>query len=137
MVFNTYLNTAQHIIVTNYLAAKYNLTISNDYFTYQDTHGFDVAGIGREDASNIHTTAMSADVLQIQNVSDLNLDQEYLLFGHDNGDITTNWTTTETPNSGNNIMRLAREWRLDETGGDVGTVDFLVDIAQMLSLIHI
>ncbi|NQX98097.1 MAG: hypothetical protein HRT73_09495, partial [Flavobacteriales bacterium] len=130
MVFNTYLNTAQHVIVTNYLAAKYNLTISNDYFAYQATHSFDVAGIGREDASNTHTAAMSANVLQVQNASGLNLNQEYLLFGHDNTDITAAWTTTEAPNSGTNIQRLAREWRLDETG-DVGTVDFVVDVTAM------
>lgn len=130
MIFNNYLNTAQHIIVANYLAAKYNLTIANDYFAYQTTHNFDVAGIGREDATNIHTAAMSANVLQMQNASGLNVNQEYLLFGHDNTDITTTWTTTEAPNGGVDIQRLTREWRLDETG-DVGTVDFLVDVAAM------
>jgi hypothetical protein len=133
MVFNTYLNTAQHIIVTNYLAAKYNLTIANDLFAYQANHSFDVAGIGREDATNNHTAAMSANVLQVQNASGLNANQEYLLFGHDNADITNAWTTTEAPNAGTDIQRLAREWRLDETG-DVGTVDFLLDVAALPAL---
>ncbi|MCB0482369.1 MAG: T9SS type A sorting domain-containing protein [Flavobacteriales bacterium] len=133
MIFNTYLNTAQQIIVANYLAAKYNLTIANDRYAYQATHSFDVAGIGRENASNTHTTAMSANVLQVQNASGLDVNQEYLLFGHNNGDISTAWTTTEAPNSGVNIQRLSREWRLDETG-DVGTVDFLVDVAGMPAL---
>lgn len=133
MVFDMYLNTAQHIIVNNYLAAKYNLTIANDYFAYESTHSYDVAGIGREDASNTHTAAMSADILQIQNASGLDVDQEYLLFGHDSTDIVTAWTTTEAPNGGVDIERLTREWRIDETG-DVGTVDFVVDVAAMPAL---
>jgi hypothetical protein len=133
MVFNTYLNLAQHIIVSNYLAAKYNLTIANDYFAYESTHSNDVAGIGREDVTNTHTAAMSASVLQIQNASDLNLDQEYLIFGHDNTDLTTAWSTSEAPNGGVDIQRLAREWRIDETG-DVGTIDVIVDVASFPAL---
>ena len=130
IMFNTFLNTAQHIIVTNYLAAKYNLTIANNRYAYRSTHPNAVAGIGREDASNTHTAAMSANILRIQNASDLNVNQEYLLFGHNNADATTAWTTTEAPNGGTNIQRLAREWRLNETG-DVGTVDFVINTAAM------
>lgn len=126
IMFDFYLNEAQQIIVSNYLAAKYNLTISNNYFAYQSTHSSDVAGIGRENATNTHTEASSDTVLTIGNASDLNVDQEYLLFGHDGADVNTTWTTTETPNSGTNIQRLAREWRLDETG-EVGTVDITID----------
>ncbi|GAB5525276.1 MAG: hypothetical protein Roseis2KO_31480 [Roseivirga sp.] len=133
IVFNTFLNQAQNIIVSNYLAAKYALTISNDRFAFELTHPNDVAGIGREDASNEHTAAMSADILRIQNASGLNANQEYLLFGHDDGDATTSWTTTEAPDAGTDIQRLAREWRLDETG-DVGTIDFVVETTAMPAL---
>lgn len=130
MIFNTFLNSAQHIIVSNYLSSKYDLTIANDRFSYDPTHRHDLAGIGRQDASNVHSAAMSADILRIQNASGLNADPEYLLFGHDNTDASTTWTTTEAPNSGINIQRLVREWRLDETG-DVGTIDVVVNTAAM------
>ena len=133
MIFNTFLNDAQNIIITNYLSSKYNLPISNDYYSFDATHPNEVAGIGREDVSNMHTAAMSDAILQIENASGLDANQEYLLFGHDDGDVTTSWTTTEAPNGGANIERLAREWRLDETG-DVGTVDFVVDVATFPSL---
>ena len=133
MIFNTVLNEAQNIIISNYLSTKYNISISNDYFAYDTFFPNDVAGIGREDVSNTHTEARSDGILQIENASGLDADQEYLLFGHDDGDVTTSWTTTETPNSGVNIERLAREWRLDETG-DVGTIDFVVDVATFPSL---
>ena len=133
MIFNTVLNEAQNIIIANYLSSKYNISISNDYYAFDSTHPNEVAGIGREDASNTHTAAMSDAILQIENASGIDADQEYLLFGHDDGDVTTSWTTTEAPNGGVNTERLAREWRLDETG-DVGTVDFVVDVASFPSL---
>ena len=133
IVFNTFLNQAQQIIVTNYLSSKYGLTIANDRYGFESTHVNDIAGIGREDVSNTHTSATSADILNIQNASGLDADQEYLLFGHDDGDATSAWTTTEAPNGGVDVQRLAREWRLDETG-DVGTVDFVVETSAMPTL---
>ncbi len=133
MIFDTFLNTAQNIIVSNYLAAKYALTISNDRYAYQSTHAHDVAGIGREDASNTHTAAMSADILRIEGATGLDANQEYLLFGHNGADVTTSWTTTEAPNGGADIQRLAREWRFDETG-NVGDIDMVIDVAGMPAL---
>lgn len=133
MIFNSFLNEAQNIIISNYLAAKYSLSISNDRFDYQTTHPNDVAGIGREDASNTHTSAMSADILRVEGATGLDANQEYLLFGHNGADATTNWVTTEAPNAGVNIQRLAREWRFDETG-NVGNVDIVIDVAGMPAL---
>ncbi|GAH01427.1 unnamed protein product, partial [marine sediment metagenome] len=78
--YNYDLNDAERIIVDNYLAAKYDHTITNDKYAYEATHSYDVAGIGREDASNVHTTAMSAKMLKISNASDLS-DGDYLLIG--------------------------------------------------------
>lgn len=133
MIFNTFLNSAQNIIISNYLAAKYSLIISNDRFAYDATHPNDVAGIGREDASNTHTAAMSADILRVEGATGIDANQEYLLFGHDGGDATAAWTTTEAPEGGIDIQRLAREWRFDETG-NVGNIDLVVDVAGMPTL---
>ena len=128
MVFDFSLNQAQRIIVANYLAAKYNIAMAgNDYFAYEATHSLDVAGIGRETAAETHTAAMSDGLLQVSNPTGIDVDQEYLLFGHDNADITV-WTTTETPNGGSDIQRFAREWRFSENG-DVGDVDLLIDVS--------
>lgn len=125
IIYNTFLNQAQKIIVNNYLSTKYGITISNDYYGYDLTHSNELAGIGRETATDTHTAARSADILQIENATGLDTNQEYLLFGHDAGDVTT-WTSVEAPNAGVDIQRLAREWRLDETG-DVGNMDFRVE----------
>lgn len=130
IVFNTYLNQAQQIIVDNYLASKYALSISNDYYAY-DTHPNEVAGIGRETDSEEHVAAMSANVLQIENATGLDADDEYLLFGHQGGDIST-WSTTEVPDASTDVQRLSREWRFDESG-DLGQIDFRVETASFPS----
>ncbi len=110
-------NKAQEIIITNYLAAKYNTGIgAADRYAYQDSHRYDVAGIGRVDAQNIHSKAQSNGILTIGGASDLE-DGEFLLFGHDGGDISA-WTSAETPESDPNVIRIMREWRVDQTGGN-------------------
>ncbi|MBU0765844.1 MAG: hypothetical protein KJ607_13540 [Bacteroidetes bacterium] len=124
IVYNTDINDAQLIIVDNYLAAKYGITIADDKYIFQALYGNEVAGIGREDASNYHTAAQSAGIMKISSPDNLG-DGEYLIFGHDNADITT-WTTTDAPNSGVNIRRISSEWQFDETG-NVGTVTIELD----------
>ena len=131
VIYTAALNSAQRIIVENYLAAKYGLTIANDNYLFEISHGNEVAGIGRVDASNTHQTAQSSGIFKVGSPEGLG-DNEYLLFGHDAGDISA-WTTTEAPSSGSNIQRIAREWRLDETG-DVGNVSLGLDISSLPAL---
>jgi hypothetical protein len=118
IVYNTELNSAQRIIVGNYLAAKYDLTISNDFYAYRSTHSHELAGIGRYDASNTHTAAQSGGMITVDNASAMTTDGEYLLFAHDDGSIAS-WSSTGSPY---NTQKVAREWCFDETG-DVGTID--------------
>lgn len=123
------LNTAQRIIVTNYLATKYALSISNDKYVYDGTHEYDVAGIGRYNSTNTHTSAQSAGILEISNPASMTSNGEYLLFGHDDGSISS-WTTTDCPS---NVQRVQREWRLDETG-NVGDITITIDDTDLPSL---
>jgi len=131
IVYNYSLNNAELRIVENYLSSKYNLNTTNDYYSYDTEHNEDVAGIGRVDGSNTHTAAYSSDLIQISGASGLG-DDEFLLTGHNDGSVAA-WTTTEAPNSGDNIQRITREWRLDETG-DVGTVTFTIESANLPAL---
>lgn len=128
IVFDITLNTAQRTIVENYLAAKYGISLlGNDYFAYQATHKYELAGVGRIDASNTHTSASSGSLLNITSGAGLDANGEFLLFAH-NGDNGSTWTSTETPSA--NYERIAREWRFDETG-DLGTVTFTIDSADL------
>lgn len=129
IIFDFFLNLAQNILVSNYLSSKYNLAIANDYFSFDINHGHQVVGIGREDINNQHTAATSDNLITIQNARNLDLDREYLLLGHDNTD-RTSWTANEAPNNGLNIQRIAREWRIQETG-ELGNLDILIDPSQL------
>jgi hypothetical protein len=127
-VFKKRLNDAQMIIVQNYLAAKYNITLaSNNKYVYAATHANEVAGIGRFDASNMHLAAQSAKILEISNPSSPD-DGDYFLFGHDNASISS-WTSTDAPTA-SGTMRLAREWRFDNTGTTMGTVKVTIDTTK-------
>ena len=129
IIYNKQLNLAERFIVENYLAAKYALSITasgHDYFSYESTHYYDVAGIGREDASNINSSAMSSGILQVASASSLD-NGDYLFFGHQNGSISS-WTNTGTPTV--SIYMVPRNWRFDQRG-DVGTVTVLVDFATL------
>ena len=121
IIYNYTINNAQRHIAANYLSTKYGIAISNDLFSYDASHSYDVAGIGMVDASNLHDNATSAGILNLSSPGSL-AGGDYLLFGHDNGS-TASWTATEAPADVLNLsfQRIAREWRIDETN-DVGTV---------------
>lgn len=123
--FRKTLNSAQQIIINNYLAAKYDLPLNdNDLYSFRNSFHFDVAGIGRVDENNQHTKAQSAGILAVSSASDLD-NGEFLFFGHDNGDFQS-WTTVNVPENDTNIVRLERLWRID-IEGDPGTVTFTLD----------
>ena len=126
-------NSTQQIIIENYLAAKYDLTISNDKFSFQATHGSEVAGIGQEALGDNHIDAQGTSIVRIQAASDLGTG-EYLMWGHDGGGITAD--AVEIPASfGGSGAKLTQEWVADETGGDVGTVDIIFDMAGISTLL--
>lgn len=127
IVYRNVLNDAQVVIVENYLANKYDLSIPNDYYQYEGTYGFDIVGIGRTNDEQ-HLQSMSDSLLMISGASDLQND-EFVFAGHDNGDDLT-WTTAEAPSGGSNLRRLAREWRTDITGAP-GTIIIKIDTTQL------
>ena len=132
IVYNTALNSTQRIIIENYLAAKYLLDITSsgiDYYNYQNSHGFDVAGIGRLSNDDYHLAGQSAGILSAGNAAGLD-NNEFLLFGHDNGDVL-NWVSAESP--ADSLKRIEREWIFDETG-DVGEISISIDTSGLAPL---
>ena len=137
IIYNNILNSAEIIIVHNYLAAKYGLSLSANDIYDEDVNGnydHDVAGIGRIDASNIQSDAQS-DILRILNPTDLD-DDEFLFWGHDNGDLKAS-NTTDIPSGEGLQARFDRVWRASErnttnTGGrDVGATDVRFDLTGL------
>lgn len=128
IMFNNLLNEAQIIILNNYLAAKYNITLVNNNLYDEDDNGdydHDVAGIGRVDASNIHNDAQGTGIVRILNPTNLG-DDEFLMWGHDNG---TQQATETTDVPVGVQARFDRTWRVSERNAantsnvNVGAID--------------
>lgn len=135
--FNYDLDTVEQILVDNYLAAKYGIGLgANDLYDEDEAvngnYDFEVAGIGRFDASRIHDDSQGSAILRILNPSDLN-DGEFMIWGHDGGD---QQATEKTDIPAGIDGRFERVWRVSEvnmssTAVDVGSVDIRWDLAGL------
>jgi len=134
IVYDIAVNDAQRIIISNYLAAKYEIALNNYDIYDEDDNGdydFEVSGIGRTDASNIQDDSQGSSMLRILNPSNLG-NNEFMIWGHDNG-ITNATNTTDIPASVD--ARLDRVWRISErntsntSNVNVGTVDMQWDLS--------
>ena len=133
--FNYSLDTLDHLIVQNYLSAKYNIALaSNDLYDEDDPgngdYDFDVAGIGQFNGSISHSDSQGSGILRINNPSDLNTN-EYLLWGHDNG---TAQAIDFSDVPGVVEARFERVWRNSQvnssgTSVDVGAIDLTWDLS--------
>ena len=129
--YNAVLNSAEQIIVNNYLASKYSYALTaNDIYDEDDAgYDHDVAGIGRVDASNLHNSAQGTGVVKVSNPTGLG-DNEFYIWGHDNGANVKNTSDVPSPV----VSRMTRVWRGSEvnvssTGVDVGSVDISWDLS--------
>ena len=127
--YNYALNDVERLLVNNYLAGKYGLALSTTDVYKQDDpangdYDFDIAGIGRKSAGVEVLEARGSGMMTVGNPRDLN-DDEYLLWGHDGGDLTFATPTTSLPL----FDALAeRTWRISESSlsgvpVSVGAVD--------------
>lgn len=123
ILYNTTLNSAQHNIVNNYLAAKYNRSIANDLYLHANQWKFEVFGVGQE-ADGGNYTAQGTGIVEFSNPT--LTDGDYILCGHDNADLSL--TTNDVPASIAPASRLQRVWRVTSTGSP-GTLTVAFDIS--------
>lgn len=131
------INNAQRLIIDNYLQAKYNGTLTNGNIYTQDNPGngnfdHDVAGIGRINASIMHTDAQGSGIVRINNASSLD-NNDFLMWGHD-GAVQSASNTTDVP--AGIAARFQRVWRVSEVtiagvGTDVGAIDMSWDLTGL------
>ena len=136
ILYNVSLNTTNTVIVNNYLAAKYGLTLaSNDIYDQDDLANgdfdYEVAGIGRVSSSDLHLDAKGTGAVRINDPQGLD-DNEFLLWGHNNA--TLIGTNTDVPIGVS--RRFERVWRVSEvnqtgTTVDVGGIDVSFDLAGL------
>lgn len=135
-MYNAPVNGTQRIIINNYLAAKYGFALTaNDIYTMDNAvngdYDHEMAGIGRISSTSSHTDAQGSGVVRINNATGLG-NNEFLLWGHDNG-ILGSWGSFDYPPGLEG--RWFRVWRVSEvnSGGgpvDVGNVDMTFDLTN-------
>jgi len=137
IIYDFALNTAQTNIVNNYLASKYNITMSANDFYAGDTPGngnFDlwVAGIGQVDASNTHTIfdPSASQGLGFTYRSGFN-DGDYVLTGHGLAVNNNIYTDISVVSGGPVLARWERIWYIDvtNTGSNILT-DLTFDLSD-------
>ena len=137
LIYKSMLNSAQIIIVNNYLSAKYGgITIPNDIYNEDNAgngnYDYEVAGIGRIDDANQHTDAQGTGIVRILNPTGLG-DDEFLIWGHDNGSPQA----TELSDVPAGVQaRFERVWRVSEvnssgSGRNVGNIDMRWDLSGL------
>ena len=135
IIYSSPINSAERLILHNSLAAKYGLTLRANDFYNEDNAGngnydHDVAGIGRVDASNTLLDAQGTGVVRIIKTGGGLGNDEFLMWGHDNGALAAT-NTTDIPASVQ--ARWQRVWRVSEvnsSGGNtqVGNTDIRFDL---------
>jgi len=124
--YNRALNTAERKIVENYLGAKYAITIANDLYTHQGAYAGEVAGIGRDDATNLNNDAKGSAMVRINNPSSLD-DGDFMIWGHNESSIDA-FDTIDVDKI-EIETRMSRVWSITKTN-DVGTVDVIFDHSE-------
>lgn len=129
--FDKRINFAERIIIDNYLAAKYDLTIdaANDFYD-EDTSGdnFDhkVAGIGQASDGSSHTDSQGTGIIKMQTPSALS-NGDFLFWGEDVKDADYDFSI-----STDYTERIDTKWRVSKTNntsGDVGLGTVSVSVA--------
>lgn len=143
IVFNKILSASERERVSSYLAIKYGITLTHDYYntSYDGTnagttilydvsngYGNDIAGIGREDLEGLSQPKSKSEnddaVITVSSPTSLD-DGDYLVWGNNN---LTGTRTTDLPIGYDE--RLERIWFYDEKG-DVGTISIKFELSKL------
>lgn len=131
IIFKSKINTAQRIIINNYLSAKYNTALTSEDYYNEDNPGsgdFDhhVAGIGQASDGSNHTDSRGTGIVRISNPSAL-ANNRFLFWGEE----TKNPSYTFSTNIINYTEQLNSRWRVSRSGGNIGTVTVSFDISTI------
>lgn len=135
IAYRVKVNTAQRIILNNYLSAKYNIGLStNDRYAgdlpANGDYDREVAGIGSgTDGTNLAFSSSVCGGLGISSVSGLDLN-DYILAGHAFPNNSEQFTDVAGV-SGVNVSRWQRIWYIDITNtGTANTTNLYFDMSD-------
>jgi hypothetical protein len=141
ILYNYNVNNAQLYILNSYLAAKYGLALtSNDKYNgdtpANGNYDFEVAGIGREaSASAINTesaSSISGGLRVSQGATPLE-NNEYLVYGHQSGANSMNFTDIVGMSAGTWVGRWERIWYFDFSHSAAGSTSETLDLTFDIS----
>ncbi|WP_421876997.1 beta strand repeat-containing protein [Marinoscillum sp.] len=116
IMFRTALNGAERLIIENYLADKYGLTITNDFFgnytDYDAAYDDDLRAIGTANGTDLHDISGYSSGLQLEATAQLDATNEFAFFAHDAG--TAHATGAVTNIDGVNVTeRWAKDYYIE------------------------
>lgn len=117
ILYSSALNEAQRLIVDNYLAAKYGLSLGSNQFYTNATYNYGVVGIGSSDGTVKHTetSGSGGGILLKEAESSFDEAGEFVFAGHDNTAVAEVVTDLPVLPSGNLTGRSQRVWYVDRT----------------------
>jgi len=133
--YNYKLNTAETIIVNNYLSAKYNIALTANDLYVQDNMAngdFDhnVAGIGQAADGSSHVDSQGTGIVRISNPSNLNNDN-FLFWGEETKAVS--YALVSNPITYSD--QLNTKWRVSKTGS-INTVTVTFDISDFSTSVY-
>ena len=132
LVYNKILNTAEKIILENYLSAKYGIPLyQNDMYKWDEpgagNYDFEVVGIGKAADGSSQLTAKGEGVVEISSNEIEN--GAFVIIGHNGATLTP--SSDGLPEGV--AFKLERKWACTKTG-PVTKVDIIVDPKEIPSL---
>ncbi|ANW96953.1 hypothetical protein AXE80_11990 [Wenyingzhuangia fucanilytica] len=142
VIYKNALTDVERIILANYLATKYDFSLSANtvYEGGASGYDFDVAGVGQDDNGDQHLSAQGTGIVAVTLAGGGSLNNdEYLMWGHNGVDVTTASTVSYSPASGSTTTidnQLDRIWYMSENDAsgvsvDLGTGSVLLDMATL------
>ena len=146
IVYTGSISDAEQDQIETYLGIKYGVSLSHDYVatdgttlwnaTTNSTYHNDVAGIGRDDSSELNQKQSDTDILTValgslaadnaSNSNTFSTDQSFLILGHDNGGLTESSVTI----SSQSAQLIGRTWLAEETN-EAGTLEIQADFSGL------
>ncbi|MDB5274752.1 MAG: hypothetical protein JWO58_3119 [Chitinophagaceae bacterium] len=133
LVLDQYSNPFERKVLENALILKYGIETASDSYRWQETHTYDMGGIGTDPASptTSFNTSSCSDILQFKESN--SSDGLFAMIAHDNGAKGALISGYNSPivNAPQNVQRFTRTWRADvstfpSTIGGTKTIDYSV-----------
>lgn len=130
ILFKSRRNKAERIVIENYLAAKYGLSLStDDVYTMDNSangnYDHDVAGVGQASDGTQQLDSRGTGIFEFYNVGGL-ANNRFLMWGDDNG-VLNAYNTADIPSPLQ--ARSNRIWRASNSG--ITSEDLIVDLAGL------